>query len=97
MYFHNGSLTQLLIIFRSALNFSFSHGGKHGRLPLSLINETVAALSYLLRMNCCCSEMKQTTVEYLVNGTVSALLDERINDFHDIVKPTNKVCLCFFT
>lgn len=79
----------------SALNFAFDYGGKNAPLPTALINQTVAALSLLLRMQCCSSEMKQKTVEYLVNVTVSALLDERMHIDQNIMRATNKVW-CFF-
>jgi hypothetical protein len=79
----------------SALNFAFDYGGKNAPLPTALINQTVTALSLLLRMQCCSSEMKQKTVEYLVNVTVSALLDERMHIDQNIMRATNKVW-CFF-
>lgn len=79
----------------SALEFAFDHGGKNAQLPSALINETVSALSHLIRMDCCRSKMSQDTVEKLVNILVPALLDERIHINHDVVKATNKV-RCFF-
>eukprot|EP00984_Skeletonema_dohrnii_P004885 scaffold1721_cov119-Skeletonema_dohrnii-CCMP3373.AAC.3 len=77
----------------SALNFAFDYGGKNAPLPTALINQTVTALSLLLRMQCCSSEMKQKTVEYLVNVTVSALLDERMHIDQNIMRATNKVAM----
>lgn len=77
--------------FRSALNFAFNHGGKNASLPVSLIDDTVASLSHLLRMQCCSSKMKQKTVETLVHVTVSALLDERFRDLDETLRATNKV------
>lgn len=94
-------ISTLSIFVHSALKFAFDHGGKNAPLPTALINETVSALTYLLRMRCCRSEMSEKTVEHLVKVTVSALLDERIHINHDIVKATNKVryffhCVSFF-
>ncbi len=86
------TLSNFILFFgRSALEFAFEHGGKNAQLPSALINETVSALSHLIRMECCRSETSQETVEKLVKITVSALLDERIHINHDVVKATNKV------
>lgn len=79
------------------MEFAFERGEKNSILPLELINETNAAVTYLLRMQCCRSEMRQSTVEHLVNTTVSALLDDRIHEVSDIVKATNKVRFPTFT
>lgn len=90
------TLSNLSCFVRSALEFAFDHGGKNAQLPSALINETVSALSHLIRMECCRSKMTQDTVEKLVKILVSALLDERIHINHDVVKATNKV-RCFFS
>ena len=87
-------LTFLSFFVCSALKFGFS--SRHVIPPLSLINISVAALTSLFRMQYC-HLIKQQTVEQLINITVSALLDERINDINlkdalaPTVKATNKV------
>lgn len=92
-------LTLCISLFRlffvcSALKFGFS--SRHVIPPLSLINISVATLTSMFRMQYC-HLIKQQTVEQLINITVSALLDERINDINlkdalaPTVKATNKV------
>lgn len=91
VYYEIDTLSNFILFFVcSALEFAFDHRGKHAQLPSALINETVSALSHLLRMDCK-SKMSQDSVEKLVNILVSALLDERIHINHEVVKATNKV------
>ena len=64
-------------------------------LPSSLTEETTAALTHLVRMNCCRSMISQSTVEILIHETVSALLNPSLICVPGMMVSMNKVCPWF--
>lgn len=72
----------------SILNYALNHW----RNDL-LIQETITALEYLIRMGCCRSMISHSTVEFLISVIVSALLKRYMNEVSDIVLQMNKVRL----
>eukprot|EP00985_Skeletonema_marinoi_P006353 scaffold2749_cov128-Skeletonema_marinoi.AAC.5 len=62
-------------------------------LPSSLTEETTAALTHLVRMNCCRSMISQSTVEILIHETVSALLNPSLICVPGMMVSMNKLAM----